>query len=124
METLVKLFVYIKPYKSRLVLAALFNLLLAIFTVVTIPAFIPFFQILFDTQASTTSVSAPGILQEIKSFFGNMILTQGKPAALVYVCLFILLATFFKNLFKYLSQYMMSPLRTGIIRDIREKLYD
>lgn len=53
-----------------------------------------------------------------------MILTQGKPAALVYVCLFILLATFFKNLFKYLSQYMMSPLRTGIIRDIREKLYD
>lgn len=124
METLVKLFVYIKPYKSRLVLAALFNLLLAVFTVVTIPAFIPFFQILFDTQASTTSVSAPGILQEIKSFFGNMILTQGKPAALVYVCLFILLATFFKNLFKYLSQYMMSPLRTGIIRDIREKLYD
>ncbi|MBK6817121.1 MAG: ABC transporter ATP-binding protein [Saprospiraceae bacterium] len=124
METLVKLFVYIKPYKSRLVLAALFNLLLVVFTVVTIPAFIPFFQILFDTQASTTSVSAPGILQEIKSFFGNMILTQGKPAALVYVCLFILLATFFKNLFKYLSQYMMSPLRTGIIRDIREKLYD
>lgn len=123
MKTLAKLFPYLKPYSSNLFLAALFNLLLALFTIFTIPAFIPFFQILFNTE-SIQSTPAPGLLQNIKSFFQSLIQSQGKEMALVYVCLFLLVVLFFKNLFRYLALFIMGPLRTGIISDIRTKLYD
>ncbi len=124
MKTLIKLFPYIKPYQGRLIGAALFNLLLATFTVVTIPAFIPFFQILFQADQSIDPAQAPGILKEIKIFFQSLIIQQGKSAALIYVCSFLIIVLFLKNLFRYLAMYTMSPLRTGIIRDIREKLYE
>ncbi|MEP7321489.1 MAG: ABC transporter ATP-binding protein [Saprospiraceae bacterium] len=123
MKTFIKLLPYIRTYRSNLVGTALFNLLLAVFTVFTIPAFIPFFQILFTT-VSTDAAPAPGILQWIKTFFQNLIAAQGKETALIYVCVFLLVVLFFKNLFRYLALYMMTPLRTGIIRDIRSKLYN
>ncbi len=123
MNTLIKLLPYIRPYRTRLLWAAVCNLMLAVFTVVTIPAFIPFFQILFEADQTTAASKAPGILQDVKMFFQSLILQQGKSTALIYVCIFLLVVLFLKNLFRYLSLYMMSPLRTGIIRDIREKLY-
>ncbi|MEO5582043.1 MAG: ABC transporter ATP-binding protein, partial [Saprospiraceae bacterium] len=104
MKTLIKLLPYLRPYGSNLIGTALFNLLLAVFTVFTIPAFIPFFQILFNT-VSTDAAPAPGILQSIKTFFEQLIANQGKEIALTYVCAFLLIVLFFKNLFRYLALY-------------------
>ncbi len=122
MRTLYALLQYVKPYYRRLVWTALFNVLLALFTIVTIPAFIPFFQVLFDNKSSLQN--APGLLGQINGYFETLIETQGKPMALVEVCLFLLIVLFLKNVCRYLALYTMSPLRTGIIRDIREKLYN
>jgi len=121
MKTLLQFFPYLRPYRNKIFFAALFNLLLAVFTVITIPAFIPFFQILFDMNSGPSS---GGVLQEIRSFFENLILEEGKSRALVMVCLFLLATLFLKNLFRYLALYVMSPLRSGIIRDIRTRLYE
>lgn len=122
MKTIFRLFPYIKPYRNRLLLTALCNILLSVFTLFTIPAFIPFFQILFETE-QTANIQSTGILQQIKLYFQTLIQSQGKSTALIYVCLFLVIVLFFKNLFRYLALFTMSPLRTGIIRDIREKLY-
>lgn len=122
MKTLINLLPYLRPYSKILIIAALFNLLLAVFTVVTIPAFIPFFQILFDMDSSSAS-NSPGLLQNIRSYFGILIQEEGKHRALVYVCLFLLSVLFLKNLFRFLALYVISALRTGVIRDIRQKLY-
>lgn len=123
MKTILRLFPYIKPYRNRLILTAVCNILLSVFTIFTIPAFIPFFQILFETDQSAT-IQSTGFLQQIKLYFQTLIQAQGKSAALIYVCLFLVIVLFFKNLFRYLALFTMSPLRTGIIRDIREKLYN
>ncbi len=123
MKTLLNLLPYLRPYTKVLSFAALFNLLLAVFTVVTIPAFIPFFQILFDMKGNTTVAPSAGLLQDIRNYFGALIAEQGKHRALVLVCIFLLAVLFFKNLFRYLALYVISRLRTGIIRDIRQKLY-
>ena len=123
MKTILRLFPYIKPYRNRLMLTAVCNILLSVFTIFTIPAFIPFFQILFETDQSAT-IQSTGFLQQIKLYFQTLIQAQGKSAALIYVCLFLVIVLFFKNLFRYLALFTMSPLRTGIIRDIREKLYN
>jgi len=123
MKTILRLLPYIKPYRNRLLLTAICNILLSVFTIFTIPAFIPFFQILFETDQSV-NIQSTGFLQQIKLFFQTLIQAQGKSAALIYVCLFLVVVLFFKNLFRYLALFTMSPLRTGIIRDIREKLYN
>ena len=123
MKTILRLLPYIKPYRNRLLLTAVCNILLSVFTIFTIPAFIPFFQILFETDQSST-IQSTGFLQQIKLYFQTMIQAQGKSAALIYVCVFLVIVLFFKNLFRYLALFTMSPLRTGIIRDIREKLYN
>jgi len=123
MKTLLNLLPYLRPYTKVLFFAALFNLLLAVFTVVTIPAFIPFFQILFDMQGNTAVAPSAGLLQDIRNYFGTLIAAEGKHRALVLVCIFLLVVLFFKNLFRYLALYVISRLRTGIIRDIRQKLY-
>lgn len=125
MKTIKRLLPYLVPYREKLIWAAVFNILLAIFTVFTIPAFIPFFQILFETDITTNASSSNvGLLAQIKLFFQHLIQNEGKSTALIYVCLFLISMLFLKNLFRYLSLYIMSPLRSGIIRDIREKLYD
>ncbi|MEP7269185.1 MAG: ABC transporter ATP-binding protein [Saprospiraceae bacterium] len=125
MKTIKRLLPYLVPYREKLIWAAVFNILLAIFTVFTIPAFIPFFQILFETDITTNASSSNvGLLAQIKLFFQHLIQNEGKSTALIYVCLFLIAMLFLKNLFRYLSLYIMSPLRSGIIRDIREKLYD
>ena len=122
MKTILRLLPYIRPYKSRLIYSAICNLLLAFFTLFTIPAFIPFFQILFGSTNDAFANSGK-TLSVIRSFFQNIIQLQGRSAALVYICLFLIIVLFLKNLFRYLALYAMGPMRTGVIRDIREKLY-
>lgn len=124
MKTLLQFFPYLRPYRDKIFFAALFNLLLAVFTVITIPAFIPFFQILFDMDAGASGSASGGVLGEVRSYFEGLIRGEGKTKALVMVCLFLLAALFLKNLFRYLALYVMSPLRSGIIRDIRTGLYE
>lgn len=124
MKTLLQFFPYLRPYRDKIFLAALFNLLLAVFTVITIPAFIPFFQILFDMDTGASGSASGGVLGEVRSYFEGLIRGEGKSKALVMVCLFLLAALFLKNLFRYLALYVMSPLRSGIIRDIRTGLYE
>lgn len=124
MKTLLQFFPYLRPYRNKIFFAALFNLLLAVFTVITIPAFIPFFQILFDMDAGASGSASGGVLGEIRSYFEGLIREEGKTRALVMVCLFLLATLFLKNLFRYLALYVMSPLRSGIIRDIRTRLYE
>jgi ABC-type multidrug transport system fused ATPase/permease subunit len=53
-----------------------------------------------------------------------LIVEQGKGAALAFVCFSILGVFFFKNLFRYLSLFFMAPVRNGIIRDLRQQLFD
>ena len=53
----------------------------------------------------------------------EIIINRGKVYALIIVGSMVMGMTFFKNLFLYLSKFYMVPLRTGVVRDIRNKLY-
>lgn len=122
MKTILRLLPYIKPYKTHLIYSAVCNLLLAFFTLFTIPAFIPFFQILFGNSNDALANSGK-LLNSVRAFFQSTIQIHGKPTALIYICVFLVTVLFLKNLFRYLALYAMGPMRTGVIRDIREKLY-
>ena len=116
-----KLLRRIKNYKTNLVLSIISNILLSIFTVASIPAIIPFFQILFNRVPEQNSGAIPN---DITAYFQDLIYSQGKENALWIVCGMIILIFFLKNVFRYFAMYFLVPLRTGIVRDIRSEIFD
>ncbi|MEM8908673.1 MAG: ABC transporter transmembrane domain-containing protein [Bacteroidota bacterium] len=104
------------------------NILMALFTVVSIPAMIPFLQILFDRtpvilEEPPWVYSINGLVAYGKYSFSQFVQNNGRETTLVYVCTLIVLLFFLKNLFRYLSLFFMAPVRNGMVKDIRQQLF-
>ncbi len=124
MEGFWRLLSQIKHYKRNFILSILCNILYSIFTIVSIPLLVPFFNILFDR--STTDIVRPegnNINEWTKYLISTYINQYGKETTLLYVCLILIVVFFFKNLFRYLSLYTITPMRYGIVYDLRKKLF-
>lgn len=122
MDAFWKLVRRVGDYKGYFSLSIICNVLLSVFTVVSIPVIIPFFQILFDRIPTT--VASAKMSDGLNHYFQQLIYSQGKENALILVCVIIILIFFLKNLFRYLAMYFIVPMRTGIVRDIRAELFD
>jgi ABC-type multidrug transport system fused ATPase/permease subunit len=119
---------YIKNYKPYVALNILFNVLMVFFNIVSIPMLIPFLQILLGQTIPPTQ--KPDFQWSIKNMtdlfyyeLGHIIDIFGKEKALIYVCGSLVFLFFLKNLCRYLAVYFIIPVRTGVVRDIRQNLY-
>jgi len=131
MEYFKKILHFAKPYKGFAILNIIFNIIYAIFNVLSIIIFIPTLAILFKTQEEV--IIAPkynglGNLQEyaedsLNFFLSQKIADEGPVAALVFICIASIIIFFFKNLFRYAAMYVLAYLRTGMVKDIQDKLY-
>ncbi len=122
------IFRYLRPYKSLIAANMVSNMLMALFTVVSIPALIPFLQVLFDNTPTITRepdfvFSIQGLLDYGAYHFSQLIAKEGREGALTFACAIIVLLFFLKNLFRYLSLFFMSPIRNGIVRDVRQEVF-
>jgi subfamily B ATP-binding cassette protein MsbA len=126
MKGIKDLFIYFKNYSSYVIAAIGANILMAIFTVFSIPLIIPFFQILFEKtpQLPEQPSSITNVIGHLNYFFADLIIRLDRKEALLYVCIFIAVTFFFKNLFRYLALFFLAPARNGIIRDIRNQIID
>ncbi|MFZ1751021.1 MAG: ABC transporter ATP-binding protein [Saprospiraceae bacterium] len=114
----------IRDYRKDFILSVLCNILMAIFTVISIPLLIPFFQILFERiQSVPIQPSGLDINEWVKYYLSDMIVVYGKDTALVWVCISLIIVFLLKNVFRYYALYFMAPLRNGIIYDLRKQLY-
>jgi len=114
----------LKHYRFNLGMSIISNILVSIFTVVSIPLFQPFLEILFDT-ASDPNITKPedaNISELINYHLAQLINTSGRHKALLYACLFIVIVFFLKNIFRYFAAFFMVKVRNGIITDIRKEL--
>jgi ABC-type multidrug transport system fused ATPase/permease subunit len=125
MKGLGRIFLRVKSYQRNLILSIMSNVFLSLFTVVSIPLLIPFFQILFERIQALPVL--PSSYKDIngwtKYYISDMILTFGKPTTLTFVCLALIIVFLLKNVFRYLALYFIAPLRNGIIYDLRKELY-
>ncbi|WP_020536103.1 ABC transporter ATP-binding protein [Lewinella cohaerens] len=129
MKSFWRLLRYLSRYQSLVVAAIGCNILTAVFTVISIPMLIPFFQILFDrTEMAEAPPSEPMGLTNIPEYinyeFTELITTQGQETALAYVCVAIVIVYFLRNIFRYLALYFMAPVRNGVIRDLRDEMFE
>lgn len=103
------------------------NILMALCMVISIPIIIPFFQILFG-RVSPSATPVTFSLNEIQAWleyvFGKLVTEFGQERALIYVCITFVGVFLLKNIFRYLSLVFMAKVRNGIVRDVRNAIFD
>ena len=123
---------FIPPYKKYLALTVIFNILSAVLNIFSFAALIPILQILFRTEGTGTATQLmPWSLDNIKEVLANnadyyvtqLIGNVGPTTTLLLIGLFLAFATFLKTGAYFLSSATIIPIRTGVVRDIRNQLY-
>ncbi len=85
----------------------------------------PFLQLIFlDGKTGITTSSSNAVIQSINDFLNNAVATKGKITTLGIICLLMVSFILLKNLFLYLSYYILNPLKNRIVNQLREDLYD
>lgn len=123
---------YVKPYKSYMAGSLLFNLLSALLNVFSFISIIPMLQLLFGIDQNRYEFipwSAAGmsmkdiIINNMYWYTTGLMDEYGAASTLLAIGLFLVIMTFLKTGCYFASVAIMVPLRTGIVRDIRMKVY-
>ena len=119
---------YLKPYYSFAVLNIFTNIISVLFSLISLTMVIPFLGILFETQKKIynpqpLSFNANAIKDNFYAIISSIIDEKGKIEALLFICLLVLFTFFFRNLFRYLALYFLTPIRNGIVHDLRMDLH-
>ena len=125
---------FVPPYKRYLVWSVVFNILSAVLNIFSFMAIIPILQILFQTEISPTEGQGHPIpitwdnLQEAFTnnanyYIGQLIESIGPTTTLLVIGVFLAFMTFLKTGAYFLSSATIIPIRTGVVRDIRNQLY-
>ena len=128
---------FVPPYKKFMVWNVIFNVLSAILNLFSFALIIPILNILFkisdETYAYTDWTFAPFSLEAWKAtpellknnffwFVSDMIETKGGSFTLIILGIFLIVSTFLKVGTMYMAFYTMIPIRTGVVRDIRNQI--
>ena len=120
---------YIKEYKTYMGWYGLFILLSIFFSLFSLGMLTPFLDLIFGNNAfaSLTPVSvtdSTNLKDLIYQFLQDTIKANGKAYALGWICVFIVISIFFKNLFLYLAFYFLAPIRNMVTKKYSKLLYD
>jgi subfamily B ATP-binding cassette protein MsbA len=135
MDSLIYLWKFVKPYRSRIWLNMGFNILSAIFSIFSLLMLIPILKLLFSKTDVAVDQNAPPIVEwSVNSIKTNGELwlnyhlsilkaNQGEVYALVVVCLAVILIFFLKNLFHYLGLYVVATIKKGVVKGLHTYFY-
>ncbi len=125
---------FVPPYKRYVIWVFILNLLSTIFSLFSFATIIPILQILFGMQTKShlfmdwsqyTSMSELVDITTNNLFFyiEQMIVVSGAATTLLYLGLFLVIMTVLKTGTTYLASSSLVPVRTGVLRDLRNQIY-
>ena len=123
---------FLPPYKKYLVLSVVFNILSAVLNVFSFLSLIPMLNILFKTGDGATAITLmpwdwehlSKVLMNNMNYYVNQLISQvGPTTTLLIIGLFLVFMTALKTGAYFLSSATIVPIRTGVVRDIRNQLY-
>jgi len=123
---------FAKPYKIYAFLNILFNIFYALFSALSFLALIPMLDILFEKDKVKPIVKPiyTGI-SDLKDFYKDYLAYQvneyaqnDASKALLLVIALVIILFFLKNVFNYLAMYFITFLRNGVLKDLRNTLYE
>lgn len=123
---------FVPPYKKYLILSIVFNFLSAVLNIFSFAALIPILQILFQTSDAEKATemmawdwtNIQGVLMNNMNYYVNGLISDyGSTTTLLLIGLFLAATTFLKTGAYFLTSACIVPIRTGVVRDIRNQLY-
>ena len=123
---------FVPPYKKYLILSIVFNILSAILNIFSFAALIPILQILFQTSDAETATCLMAwdwskvqevLMNNMNYYVNGLIAEWGQTTTLLFIGLFLAVTTFLKTGVYYLAAVSILPIRTGVVRDMRNQLY-
>ncbi len=123
---------FIPPYKKYLVLSVVFNILSAVLNIFSFAALIPILQILFQTGEAETATRMMALsegdikdvlMNNLNYYVSELIAETGQTTTLLLIGVFLAVMTFLKTGAYFLSSATIIPIRTGVVRDIRNQIY-
>lgn len=121
---------YVGPYWVHIVLNVFFNLVTIFFSLFSFALLVPFLNLLFKTDAveiaakPAFSLTSDYLMGMLNYYTSSLIHDHGQRYALVFICIVLLVAFFFRNLGRFFAYYSMAKVRVGTIKDLRRDLYD
>ena len=124
---------FVPPYRRYLITSIIFNVLSAVLNIFSFAALIPILQILFktgDAEAATTLLSMDDgnikdVLMNNLNYYVNQLIDWVGPATtLLFIGLFLAMMTLLKTGAYFVAAGSIIPIRTGIVRDIRNQVYN
>ena len=123
---------FVPPYKKYLFLSIFFNVSSAVLNIFSFAALIPILQILFQTgdAEAATSVMAwdwsnvqEVLMNNLNYYVNGLIADYGPTTTLLLIGVFLATTTMLKTGFYFLTSACIVPIRTGVVRDIRNQIY-
>lgn len=123
---------FLPPYKKYLVLSVVFNILSALLNIFSFAALIPILQILFQVDGGIRANdlmawdwdNAKEVLQNNMSYYvQELVINTSATTTLLIIGFFLAFMTLLKTTAYFLSSATVMPIRTGVVRDIRNQLY-
>jgi subfamily B ATP-binding cassette protein MsbA len=122
---------FAKPYKTFAVLNIISNIFYALFGTLAMVSLFPMLNVLFDkTKQINTKPTWEGIgnvkdyLESYLNYFVTQKANEGHDDVLIFMVVLVVSMFLLKNLFSYLAMYFITFLRNGVLKDIRNALYD
>jgi ATP-binding cassette, subfamily B, bacterial MsbA len=131
LNNIFKILKYLKGKYKWIVLFAVSNLLSVIFSMISLAMLVPFLNLLFgkDELLRTNPgfhFTKEGISLYYKYYLSSIVISHenNKMWALGFICAAVLLSVLLKNLFLFISRYILHPLRNSIVRKLRTEMFD
>ncbi|MCF8367234.1 MAG: ABC transporter ATP-binding protein/permease [Bacteroidales bacterium] len=119
---------YVKNYLGFASLNVMFNILSVVFNLFSLTMIMPFLQLLFDKtklvhEAPELALNTDSIVAYFNYTISTVIIEKGEVNALMFISVLVVILFFLKNLSRYLAMFFLSPLRNGVVQDIRNDIY-
>lgn len=115
---------FAKPYTVRIIIYFILVCLATIFSIASILSASSFLEVLFSDGSTKNVVSNPSLLDGVLNQLYGSIISFGRVKALYIFGALIFVIYFFKDIFTYLSSFVISSVRNRMIRNIRNKIFE
>lgn len=126
-----RIFRYLRDYQGKIVLYFAFTLLSVAFSIISIGMLMPFLQLIFTNpdpacaQCGTLAKSGGNaLIRYMNESLEASMAEKGRIYTLGLICVFIIVFILLKNLFLYLSYYVLNPLKNTVVNQLRIELYE
>lgn len=128
MKRYARLFRYLAAYKSNIALYFLFIILAIVFSVVSIGSLPFFLELIFnkgraDIIEPVTIKTSQDLINYISFHLQELMRENGRMFVLMLICIIVATTVLLKNVFTYLSYYILAPMRNGVMNRLRKELF-